>query len=188
MRLRHIRHAERPQLAPADRLLDDDARMIGVHMDEQGALIVHDGDEAALLLQAMLDVTRTRLASDDAERHAVRAHEVAARVGNREPIFAHAERQAHSRRDEVPIETLHTALQKRLHDERPWLFALFLRQGLPAFVNRRLQDLCDRKVCAHRMVRALRHCLGGGDKHRFHCRRQYALRVENAVLERLAEF
>ena len=136
----------------------------------------------------MLDVTRTRLASDDTKRHAVRAHEVAARVRNRKPIFSHTERQAHSRRDEVPIESLHTTLQKRLHDERTRLFALFLRQSLPSLVNRRLQDLCDRKICAHRMVRALRHCLGGGDKHRFHCRRQYALRVENAVLERLAEF
>ena len=88
----------------------------------------------------------------------------------------------------MPVESLHTALQKCLHDERPRLFALFLRQSLPSLVNRRLQDLCDRKICAHRMVRALRHCLGGGDKHRFHCRRQYTLRVENAVLERLAEF
>ena len=50
MRLRHVCHTERLQLAPAYRLLDDGARMIGVHMDEQGALIVHDGDEAAILL------------------------------------------------------------------------------------------------------------------------------------------
>ena len=34
MCLRHVRHAERLQLAPADRLLDDGARMIGVHMNE----------------------------------------------------------------------------------------------------------------------------------------------------------
>ena len=162
--------------------------MIGVHMDEQGALTVHDGNEAALLLQAALDVACARLASDNAERHTVRAHEVAARIGNRQPVLPHAERKAHSGRDEVSVESLHAALQKRLHDERTRLFTLLLRQSLPAFVDRRLQDLRYGQIRSHGMVRALRHRLGGGDERRLHRRRQHALRVEDAVLERLAEF
>ena len=123
----------------------------------------------------------------DREAHAVRAHEILTRIRQARLPGLKAEREADGRRDEIAVESLEAARQECKHDARTGILLSDLCQGLFARLDGRLQDLRDRQVGAHSVVSALGHGLGHRDDRLLRLLRHRALRVEDAVLERLAE-
>ena len=161
--------------------------MVRVQVDLDALLVALDERKARVLAQMTLKLRHIHARVADREAHAIRAHEVLARIRQAELAGLESEREADRRRDEITVESLEAARQEGEHNARTSILLPDLRQGLLARLDGRLQDLRDRQVRAHGMVRALGHGLGHHDQRLLRLLRHRALCIEDAVLERLAE-
>ena len=160
--------------------------MVSVQVDGDAAVLPRELDESRDLLKLTAQGVRVGVGVLHAELQAVGCDLVRARIRHA-GFRLEAEREAHARRDEIAVEAFHAAVQEREHDARARVLPADAHERVLARVDGRREDLRDGDVRAHGVIGPLGHGLGDGDDGPLRAVRQHALRVEDAVLERLAE-
>ena len=188
MGLRHVVEPDVRDRSEPCRVFQYDAGVRGVQMHMERIAAPLDDDEAGFFLQKPFDFLLVRLRNLQAEGQAVRVNDVMARVGQSRRLFPCADGKVQGRGDEISIQPLLAADQERQHNLLAHVQLRFFPAGtFPRFDGRR-EDFRDGQVCADGLIGALRHGAGRVDDWTFRLLRQYALGVEDTVLECFAEF
>ena len=147
-----------------------------------------DDNETGIFRQEPLDLIFIRLLILDAKRQAIRVHNIAARVGQSRRLLSRPDGKIQRGGNEIAVQPFLTADEERQHDALAHVELGIARDGMLSRRNGGGQDLRDWEIRPHRVIRAFRHRTRRVDQRTLRLFRQHALRVQNAVLEGLAEF